>query len=106
MLRAVLPEAYLSEAGCPPSFSPEGLKRLMPVYDFKFRECGQLSEILLRDHIQKACCPNCGGENLERLFSASYLIKTEAETSATTCCGRAERCGSPPCSTGDMCRRA
>ena len=79
----------------------------MPIYDFKCQDCGEVSEILVRGaDSQPARCTSCGSENLERLVSASYMIKTEAPASGTTCCGRAERCEKPPCSTGDTCRRA
>ena len=78
----------------------------MPIYDFRCRECGKVSEIFLRGaHGQAARCPDCGNENLERLISASYMIRTEASAPGATCCGRAERCETPPCSTGDTCRR-
>ncbi|HIE17091.1 MAG TPA: zinc ribbon domain-containing protein [Dehalococcoidia bacterium] len=77
----------------------------MPIYDFKCRQCGEVSEILLRDSGQTARCSNCGSEDVEKLFTTSYLITTEPKMSGTTCCGRAERCDTPPCSTGGVCRR-
>jgi len=77
----------------------------MPIYDFKCRECGGISEVLLRTAGKAVCCPNCGSENMERLISASYMVKTEATAPGTTCCGRTERCDAPPCSTGDVCSR-
>jgi putative FmdB family regulatory protein len=79
----------------------------MPIYDFKCRDCGKVSEILVRGADGRpAQCTGCGSENLERLISASYIIKTEVPTSGATCCGRAERCEKPPCSTGDTCCKA
>lgn len=77
----------------------------MPIYDFRCRECGRVSEIFLRNASQAARCPDCGSDNMERLISASYMIKTDASAPGTTCCGRTERCETPPCSTGDVCRR-
>ena len=77
----------------------------MPIYDCKCRECGRVSEILLHNAVQVAHCPNCGSDNMERLFSASYMIKTDAPAPGSTCCGRTGRCEMPPCSTGDVCRR-
>jgi len=79
----------------------------MPIYDFRCRDCGKVSEILVRNaHGHAARCSECGSENMERLISASYMIKMDAPTPGTTCCGSAERCEMPPCSTGDICRRA
>ena len=69
----------------------------MPIYDFKCRECGKVSEILVRGAEGQATqCTGCGSKNMERLISASYMIKTDAPTPGTTCCGSAERCETPP----------
>ncbi|MFC1957785.1 hypothetical protein ACFLX0_03115 [Chloroflexota bacterium] len=50
-------------------------------------------------------CPSCGSQNLERLISAPSLLKSRANALGTTCCGREERCETPPCSTGGQCQR-
>jgi len=77
----------------------------MPIYDFKCRECSRVSEIFVRGANQTARCPNCGSNNMERLISASYMIKMSTSDAGTTCCGRTERCETPPCSTEGVCRR-
>jgi putative FmdB family regulatory protein len=78
----------------------------MPIYDYRCNECGRTSEILVRNYDTKIIrCPSCGNDKLERLVSASYLVRTEAKAPGTTCCGRTERCEAPPCSTGDICHR-
>jgi putative FmdB family regulatory protein len=78
----------------------------MPIYDFRCRECDKVSEIFLRSaNDQVVRCPDCGSENMERLITASYMIKMGAPAPGTTCCGRTERCEAPPCSTGGICRR-
>lgn len=78
----------------------------MPVYDIKCNECGRVSEILLRGTDDKAIhCPGCGSENIERLIAAPNMIRMEAPALGKTCCGRSERCETPPCSTGDTCHR-
>ncbi len=79
----------------------------MPIYDFKCRDCGSVSEVFLRSADgQIVCCPDCGGENMEKLITSSYMIKTDASASGTTCCGGTERCEKPPCTDGDGgCRR-
>jgi len=78
----------------------------MPIYDFKCKKCGKVSELLIRSvDNQEAICPDCGSSNMERLISSSYLVKAGSPSSGVTCCGRAERCETPPCSTGEGCRR-
>ena len=77
----------------------------MPIYDFRCRECGKVSQIFLRGAGQVARCPACSSDNMERLISASYMVKMDAPASGTTCCGRTERCETPPCSTEAVCRR-
>ena len=77
----------------------------MPIYDFRCQQCGRITEIFVRSADQAARCPHCGSNNMERLISSSYMIRTDAGAPDTTCCGRAERCETPPCSTGDICHR-
>ena len=78
----------------------------MPVHDFRCRECGSVSEVFLRsESSQVPPCPNCGSSDLEKLISASYAITGQGRSQGTTCCGRTERCDSPPCSTEHGCRR-
>jgi putative FmdB family regulatory protein len=78
----------------------------VPIYDFRCRECGKVLEILVRSADSgEIKCPSCGSKNMERLISASYMIKMGTSAPGTTCCGRTERCETPPCSNGDICRR-
>ena len=78
----------------------------MPIYDYRCRECGKVSEVLQRSLEGGAVkCPHCGSEDVEKLLSASYMVRTGEGGGDTTCCGRTERCDSPPCSTDDVCRR-
>ena len=78
----------------------------MPIYEYRCLECGGGSEIFLRSlNSQNVQCPACGSYKLEKLLSASYTLKINAPTTGTTCCGRAERCETPPCSVDDTCRR-
>lgn len=78
----------------------------MPIYDYKCVDCGKVSEILvMHSNEGKIRCPECGSGNVVKLPTASYMIKTASRVPGTTCCGRTERCDSPPCSTGDTCRR-
>ncbi len=78
----------------------------MPIYDFKCRDCGVVSEVFLRsERAQVNACPSCGSPNMERLISGSYAVRVGTRTSGDTCCGRAERCESPPCHSEHGCHR-
>jgi putative FmdB family regulatory protein len=79
----------------------------MPIYQYECRECGAAFEVFSRGYAidEKLACPGCGSGNLEKQISAPSLLKVSASTPGTTCCGRTERCETPPCSTGEHCRR-
>jgi putative FmdB family regulatory protein len=78
----------------------------MPIYEYRCLECGRLLEIFFHSlDSQNVQCPECGSYKLDRLISASYTLKTGVSTSGTTCCGKGERCETPPCSLDDTCRR-
>jgi len=78
----------------------------MPIYEYRCLECGRVSEIFLYNlNSQNVQCPECGSYKLEKLLSVSYTLKTDAPIPGTTCCGRTERCETPPCSVGGACRR-
>ena len=79
----------------------------MPIYDYMCRQCGKISEILDRTiGGSEVHCPECGGDKMEKLISSSYMIKTNSSGPVgSTCCGKEERCDSPPCSAGGSCRR-
>lgn len=78
----------------------------MPIYEYKCLDCGEVSEIFLRSlNSESIECPICGSKNLERLLSASYAIRMSSSVPGRTCCGRTERCETPPCSTEGVCRR-
>jgi putative FmdB family regulatory protein len=78
----------------------------MPIYEYRCLECGRISEIFIRGvSSQSVQCPACGSYKLDKLLSAPYTLKTGAPTPGTTCCGRTERCETPPCSSTDTCRR-
>jgi len=79
----------------------------MPIYDYKCQDCSEILEIFIRevDNATSIACPACGSERMERVLSASYLLQTKESAPGRTCCGKAERCETPPCSTGDICSR-
>lgn len=85
----------------------------MPTYDFKCKECGGVSEFLLKSptDTNPLSCPECGSSKMEKLLSAPSLLKDNTGRAAqqpegnsgTRCCGREERCDKPPCSSEDRC---
>lgn len=79
----------------------------MPIYDFRCQKCGKMSEFLLASSSDRRTLAfaSCGSQNLERLISAPRLLRGGANAPGTTCCGRTERCETPPCSRDDGCCR-
>ncbi len=78
----------------------------MPVYDFRCQECGEVTELFLSvsSEDKKPICQSCGSHNMERMISAPSILRNPVDSNAT-CCGRTERCETPPCSSGGKCRR-
>lgn len=72
----------------------------MPLFDFKCKGCGKVSEILLRRYSEKAICPECGSNDMEKMLTSSYIVKQHVRSAGSTCCGKEERCETPPCSAG------
>jgi putative FmdB family regulatory protein len=78
----------------------------MPLYEYRCLECGEISEIFLHSlNRQNIRCPACGSYKLDKLLSAPYTLKAGSPTPGTTCCGKVDRCETPPCSSGNTCRR-
>lgn len=78
----------------------------MPIYEYRCGACGRTIEQLrsLADADAAVECPGCG-ESMRRVFSAPAGIRIgTGKAPGTTCCGRTERCDSPPCSDG-TCQR-
>ena len=80
----------------------------MPIYEYRCIDCGEVSEVLTgmgsRDEVPP--CKHCGSDNVERILSAAFVsVKDGMPRGGKTCCGRDERCETPPCSTDDVCRR-
>ena len=82
----------------------------MPIFDFKCRNCGKVSEIIIRKADEEVTCPECGNRKMEKLIASSYTVRQSDSLSRNspksgTCCGRSERCETPPCSSEGKCRR-
>lgn len=77
----------------------------MPIYEYRCAECGTTFEALVRGG-RLVTCPQCGSSSLNKLLSAPTVLSDGAARPAgRTCCGRGERCATPPCSGGGPCRR-
>jgi len=77
----------------------------MPIYEYRCRDCDATFEVLVRGG-NAVTCPHCGGSSLDKLLSAPVMLSGRtARQAGRTCCGREERCDTPPCSEGGECRR-
>lgn len=79
----------------------------MPIYEYRCEACGAVSEYLvgMRDD-EPIRCRQCGGSELKRILSSSsFTLRSPGRAPGRTCCGRKERCETPPCSDGGNCRR-
>jgi len=80
----------------------------MPIYEYRCIQCGKVSEILfgVGPDNDSLVCQHCGSHDLEKILSvSSFTFADSSRAPGTTCCGRDERCDSPPCSSGGACRR-
>lgn len=83
----------------------------MPIYEYKCRKCGNITEYLVgvgKNEIEEKVCRECGSENLYKIFSTTCVNSGDnfiGNQNGKTCCGREERCDSPPCYDSDGCER-
>ncbi len=79
----------------------------MPIYEYRCNNCGTISEFLvgISSKGDTLTCKQCGSSHLEKMLSVTHSLKGEKRDPGRTCCGREERCSTPPCSTGGSCRR-
>ncbi|MDH4270351.1 MAG: zinc ribbon domain-containing protein [Candidatus Aminicenantes bacterium] len=79
----------------------------MPLYEYRCRDCGRVTEVLVRSQSPETDvrCPGCGGNNLLKIVSQPAVISVSPSLAAETCCGKSDRCDSPPCSSRGTCRR-
>lgn len=79
----------------------------MPIFEFKCDECGAEFESMVPAGQKNAVsCPGCGSIKLNKLFSIFTTPGSRSQSRGLTCCGREERCDSPPCYGGGACRKA
>ncbi|TEU06623.1 MAG: zinc ribbon domain-containing protein [Candidatus Aminicenantes bacterium] len=80
----------------------------MPIYEYKCQECGNVTEVFVRSFNQEIdfSCSHCGSKNLHKIFSTPSSVRIgNSSSKGSTCCGKDERCETPPCSDGSICRR-
>jgi putative FmdB family regulatory protein len=80
----------------------------MPIYEYECLGCGRLSEFIEGVYGEGAdkVCSHCGGIALKRILSKGVTSRSDGmigNRGGKTCCGREERCGSPPCSEPGAC---
>ena len=63
----------------------------MPLYEYRCRGCGAISEHLVLGGDEETTCGNCGGRDLEKLMSPSADHQAAGDrlpgAGDTTCCG-------------------
>jgi len=82
----------------------------MPIYEYKCRDCGKISQFLfgIGKDAPEIKCSFCQSKKLDKIFSKSFISAgrhTAGSSDGSTCCGRTERCDTPPCSGDGVCRR-
>jgi len=78
----------------------------MPIYEYVCEACGKVSEFLVGVGQGEATisCKHCGSSHVKQQLSVSSF-SMRGSPAGKTCCGKEERCDTPPCSTGRGCRR-
>ena len=79
----------------------------MPIYEYQCKVCGSVSEFFHGgDRNQTVSCKNCGSLEMEKILSTPFLLSSATKNKqGHTCCGREERCDTPPCSMQGSCTR-
>ncbi|MEW6685937.1 MAG: zinc ribbon domain-containing protein [Candidatus Edwardsbacteria bacterium] len=80
----------------------------MPIYEYQCQNCRKVVEVLQKGFTQNEplVCPDCGSTEMKRMISSPGVIVMGGSTpKGTTCCGREERCSTPPCSDDGVCGR-
>jgi len=82
----------------------------MPIYEYKCKDCGKISEFLVSvgQGTSEIKCKFCKSKNLDKIISSSFVATSGhiiGSQGGKTCCGRTERCDTPPCSDVGVCKR-
>jgi putative FmdB family regulatory protein len=78
----------------------------MPIYEYRCSKCGDRVEVRLASMDSEACCPHCGSPLKDKLISLPFISRSgHGPAPQRTCCGREDRCDSPPCGDDGNCQR-
>lgn len=79
----------------------ELVSRNMPLYEYECRSCEDTVELLVRnpEEADRAECPNCGDQDLERVMSVSASPSVKQGGSLPVA-GGGDSCGAPRCCGG------
>lgn len=75
----------------------------MPLYSYCCPDCGAELELLLGRDEKPAPCDQCGGPLVKVLSAPAGFRGLRTRPPGKTCCGRDERCDTPPCDSGSGC---
>lgn len=70
----------------------------MPIYEYKCKDCGKISELLVLQKDEAVSCKSCNSQNLEKLMSAHNTVGSVNQfisSNADRCCGSPNSCGNP-----------
>jgi putative FmdB family regulatory protein len=75
----------------------------MPLYGYQCTSCGAAHELLLQRDEVPGPCPDCSGPLVKALTAPAGFRGLRTRAPGKTCCGRDERCDTPPCDSGSGC---
>ncbi|MDI6689907.1 MAG: zinc ribbon domain-containing protein [Actinomycetota bacterium] len=69
----------------------------MPIYEYKCKRCGVLSEILvgLAQGKEEVKCFNCGSSDLEKILWSKFMVGKSTAPDMDGCCGQIRPCDNP-----------
>jgi putative FmdB family regulatory protein len=76
----------------------------MPIFEYECARCGETFEHIAMSGDPAPESSPCCGSPIRRKLSAPAAFRNRVQRPAgKTCCGRDERCETPPCSGGGSC---
>lgn len=77
----------------------------MPIYDYRCSDCGKISEIMVgvSGHSETIQCKHCSSTSVSKMPTMASIATHYSRPHGKTCCGRDDRCDTPPCSTNSPC---
>jgi putative FmdB family regulatory protein len=76
----------------------EGRKKDMPIYEYRCKKCKKEFECLVLGQDSSVCCPECKGNKVERLMSASSFKSSGKYVSSASSSG-CSSCSGGSCSS-------